>query len=164
MLHAFWSCYHGSMPMTGPTMLGTSLCTFFTCCSCQLHITQLMSNWLLVSLLFNGLKATHTVASHTIKQSKSPTTTKMPRATEVSSTLAWGLQQSSNGWYFEQTVLSSPASQCEELVGSIPAYVKARHKDAGKKQMQDAVVQRIMETRFWRTGLSHSSLISNCVT
>ncbi len=35
-------------------MLDTSLCTFFTCCSCQLHIPQLMSNWLLVSLLFNG--------------------------------------------------------------------------------------------------------------
>ena len=134
-LHVFWSCYHGSMPMTGPTMLGTSLCTFFACCSCQLHSPHLMSNWLLVSLLFNGPKATHiyTVASHMIKQSKPPTT-KMLRATEVSSALACGLQESSNGWCFEQTVLSSPARQREELAGSTPTDVKARHKYAGKKQ------------------------------
>jgi len=56
----------------------------YTCFNCQLHIPQLIGNWLLVSLPSKDPEATCVAAYHMTKRLKSPST-RTPRPKEVSS-------------------------------------------------------------------------------
>jgi len=84
MSNVFWSCCHGSVPMTGATMHGTSACTFSTLSNCPPYILKLISNW----LPSNVRNATSMATSVVTKQSQSPSI-RIPRLTDVLTAQVW---------------------------------------------------------------------------